>query len=169
MKTKLILSILLSFAPLLASAHKSFISIANMEYNERHKEIEVSLKLTAHDFEHILEKKYGKQIHIENVMEGSDVDQFIIEYVKKHFSVMSGAEKTTLNYIGKEVTVKDELFFYFTIENVKNPAKIVVRNTFLFEIFEQQQNIIHYKLKGNTKSLTLVSLIKEGTIFFDEH
>jgi hypothetical protein len=167
MKAKLILSILLSFSSLLASAHKSFISIASMEYNEKHKDIEVTLKLTAHDFEHILEKKYGKQIHIENVMEGSDVDKFIIEYIKKHFSVVSETEKTTLNYIGKEVTVKDELFFYFTIENIKNPSNISVKNTFLFEIFEQQQNIIHYKLKGNTKSLTLVSLKKEGTLFFD--
>ena len=55
MKSKLILSILLSFTTLFASAHKSFISISNMEYNQKEKQIEVSLKLTAHDFEHILE------------------------------------------------------------------------------------------------------------------
>ena len=167
MKSKLILFISLSFFSLFASAHKSFISIANMEYNETEKKIEVSLKLTAHDFEHILEKKYGKQIHIENVKTGSNVDQFIIAYINKHFRVASESEKTKLIYIGKEVTIKDELFFYFTLKNVKNPSKIVVNNTFLFEIFEQQQNIIHYKLKGKTKSLTLVSLKKEGTLFFD--
>ena len=164
---KLILSILLSFASLFASAHKSFISIADMEYNEKEKHIEVSLKLTAHDFEHVLEKKFGKQIHIENVKAKSVIDQFIINYVITHFNVESGAEKAVINYIGREVTIKDELFFYFTIQNVKEPSKIVVKNTFLFEIFQQQQNIIHYKLKGKTKSLTLVSLKKEGTLFFD--
>jgi len=167
MKSKLILSILLMFASLFASAHKSFISISNMEYNETTKEIEVSLKLTAHDFEHVLEKKFGKQIHIENVIEGTEVDKFIINYISKHFNIQSESEKGLFNYIGREVTIKDELFFYFTIKNVKNPLKIVVKNTFLFEIFQQQQNIIHYKLKGKTKSLTLVSLKKEGILFFD--
>lgn len=167
MKIKLLLSLMLSFASLTASAHKSFISISNMEYNETEKQIEVSLKLTAHDFEHVLEKKFGKQIHIENVKAGSEVDKFIINYIKTHFSVKSGSELAVFNYVGREVTVKDELFFYFTISNVKNPSKIVVRNTFLFEIFQQQQNIIHYKLKGKTKSLTLVSLKKEGILLFD--
>jgi hypothetical protein len=167
MKSKLILSILLSFTTLFASAHKSFISISNMEYNQKEKQIEVSLKLTAHDFEHILENKYGKQIHIENVKKGSDVDKFILDYINKNFLVKSSSQKAKLIYVGREVTVKDELFFYFTIKNVVNPSKIVVKNTFLFEIFEQQQNIIHYKLKGKTKSLTLVSLKKEGTLFFD--
>ena len=167
MKTKLILSILLSFSTLVASAHKSFISIANMEYNESNKTIEVSLKLTAHDFEHILEKQFGKQIHIENVEKGTEIDLFIINYIKKHFTVQSQHEKTLLKYVGKEVTIKDELFFYFTIHNIEKPNNIVVKNTFLFEIFEQQQNIIHYKLKGQTKSLTLISIKKEGTLNFE--
>lgn len=167
MKSKLVLSFLLAFTSFFASAHKSFISITNMEYNETEKQLEVSLKLTAHDFEHILEKEFGKQIHIENVKKGSKIDLFIIAYLTKHFSVTSANENGTLNYVGREVTIKDELFFYFTVKKIKNPSRIVVKNTFLFEIFKQQQNIIHYKLKGKTKSLTLVSLKKKGILLFD--
>jgi len=167
MKLKLIVSILLTFVSFFSNAHKSFISISDMEYNESTKEIEVSLKLTAHDFEHVLEKKFGKQIHIENVKRGTEVDKFIMDYIVKHFNVTSESEQAVLKYVGREVTIKDELFFYFTIKNVNNPSKVVVKNTFLFEIFEQQQNIIHYKLKGKTKSLTLVSLKKEGILSFD--
>jgi len=165
MKIKLLFTLLLSFTVLYSNAHKSFISIANMEYNESLKQIEVSLKLTAHDFEHVLEKQFGKQIHIENVKKGSVIDKYIVSYLKKHFKVKSQNENTQLKYVGREVTIKDELFFYFTINNIEKPNTIVVQNTFLFELYKQQQNIIHYKYKGQTKSLTLVSLKREG--FFD--
>ncbi len=138
-------------------AHKTYVSIANMEYNSKTKQIEVSLKLTAHDFEHVLEHHFKKEYHIENIPDSSKIGLFIQNYVKTHFKVWSEKKLTTFTYVGKEVTVRDDLYFYFTFSNIINPKNIVVTNTFLFEMFPKQQNIIHYKYANQTKSVTLIS------------
>jgi len=153
-----LLSITFSFA------HKSYVSIANMDYNPTLNQIEVSLKLTAHDFEHILENKFGRTIHLETVLPDSEEEKFIINYLKTHFKISSDDKGLEFNYVGKEVNVKDELYFYFTLNNVTNPKKITVVNTFLFEIFQQQQNLIHYKYESRTKSVTLILSKQKGTI-----
>lgn len=152
---KILLSFILVVNISTAMAHKSYISIANMEYNNTKNQIEVSLKLTAHDFEYILEKKFNKRIHIENVKDTSKVGKFIQTYILKHFQVYSQKKQTKFNYVGKEVTVRDELYFYFTFTQVLDPLHIWVSNTFLFDLFSKQHNIIHYKIKNKTKSVTL--------------
>lgn len=156
MKT-LFLTLITLFSLNIALAHKTYVSIANMEYNSKSKQIEVSLKLTAHDFEHVLENQFKKEYHIENVPDSSEVGLFIKNYVKTHFKVWSEKKACQFTYVGKEVTVRDDLYFYFTFSNITNPKNIIVSNTFLFEMFSKQQNIVHYKYANQTKSVTLIS------------
>jgi hypothetical protein len=156
MKRIIILLILvISYSP--ANAHKTYVSIADMQYDTITQEIEVSLKLTAHDFEHILEKKYNQKMHIENISDSSVVGLFIQNYLKTHFKIESKAQLAQFNYVGKEVTLRDELYFYFTFSKVLNPQQIKVSNTILFEMFTKQQNIVNYQYINQTKSVTLTN------------
>ena len=164
---KIIFSLLITFSASTLMAHKSFISIANMEYNEKTEELEVSLKLTAHDFEHILENEFKKRIHIENVADSSLIGVFIKKYIQEHFIIISQKKQAEFNYVGKEVTIRDDLFFYFTFKHVIDPLNIIVSNTCLFELFLKQQNIIHYKFKDKTKSVTLIPSIRKGAISYN--
>ena len=166
MMKKVILSLLVVMSLTLSYAHKSYVSIANMEYNEQEEQIEVSLKLTAHDFEHILENEFNQRIHIENVADSSKIGLFIQSYIEKHFTILSQKQKSIFSYIGKEVTVRDDLYFYFTFKQILDPLNITVSNTFLFGLFLKQQNIVHYKIKGKTKSVTLIPSIREGKISY---
>ncbi|PZE15775.1 hypothetical protein DNU06_16505 [Putridiphycobacter roseus] len=141
----------------MAFGHKSYISIATMEYNEKLGQIEVSLKLTAHDFEHILDQKFSKSIHIENVLDSSEVGQFIQAYLMDHFTIKSDGQAASMHYVGKEVTLRDDLYFYFTFKPILNPSHIIIQNSILFELFSEQQNRVHYKYKGDFKSGTLTT------------
>lgn len=164
---KLILSLLILVSANVLLAHKSFVSIANMEYNDKEEQIEVSLKLTAHDFEHILENEFKERIHIENVPDSSKIGLYIQNYIEKHFTITSQKKQAEFNYIGKEVTVRDDLYLYFTFKQILDPLHIIVSNTFLFELFLKQQNIIHYKIKDKTKSVTLIPSIKKGELSYN--
>lgn len=148
-------------------AHGYFVSTANMEYDDLTKSIEVSVKLTAHDFEHILENKFAQRIHIENVADTSEIGLFVQSYLKEHFVVTSAGVAGQFGYTGKEVTLRDELFFYFTFSGVNDPAAIQIKNTLLFTEFPQQQNIVHYKWGERTKSVTLVAAKPESEIKLD--
>ena len=139
-----------------AQAHNYFVSTANMEYDDSTQQIEVSVKMTAHDFEHVLEMKYQQRLHIETISDTSEIGMFIQEYLKENFVISSGGKACNFNYYGKEVTLRDELFFYFSFGEVVDPDAIHVKNTLLFSSFAQQQNIVHYKHGTKSKSVTLV-------------
>lgn len=148
-------------------SHKSYISISDYEYNSKTKEIEASLKITAHDFEYILEKKFNKRIHIEQIVDSSIVGQYLQLYLKKNIQISSAGQQTEFNYVGKQVNLRDELHFFFTFKHVLNPSSILVRNTLLFDLFSKQQNIIHYKYGGVLKSITLFADKSSGKIDFN--
>jgi hypothetical protein len=147
---------------LTAFAHKSYISITDMAYNIELKRIEVSIKLTAHDFEYVLEKRFKNSVEIDKVKDGSKEDLYIQEYISKNFIVKSNNVLAKFNYVGKEVNLRDELYFYFTFTSIDDFKKLIVTNTMLFETYQQQQNIVHYTVNNKTKSATLANKIKSG-------
>jgi len=153
---KSVITFLALIMVLTAHAHNYFVSTANMEYDDSTKQIEVSVKMTAHDFEHILEMKYQQRLHIETIADTSEIGKFVQAYLKENFVISSGDKVCDFNYYGKEVTLRDELFFYFSFSNIVNPDAIHIKNTLLFNSFAQQQNIVHYKHGAKSKSVTLV-------------
>ena len=150
-----------------AFGHKYFVSIAELEYNASKNRIEGSLKLTAHDFEVVLEERFAKALEIEKIADTSVVGSYIKNYLSDHFKLYSGGIQAIPSYIGKEVNLRQELFFYFTFTGINNPKEIEVINSILFAQFPKQQNIVHYKYQERTKSVTLVSSKKHEKITFD--
>jgi hypothetical protein len=59
------------------------------------------------------------------------------------------------------------LYVHFFFSNMTNPKAITIVNTLLFERFQEQQNIVHYKLNDQTKSITLIPLKPSASINFD--
>lgn len=164
---KRILTFLLVITLIPATAHKFYVSIAEMEYEEGQDRIKVSLKLTAHDFEHVLEDKFDEHIHIEKYNDTSKVIQYAIEYLSSNIQLFSNDKRAEFQYLGKEVTLRDELYFYFTFNKISNPATVKIVNSLLFSFSDQQQNIVHYKYKDQTKSVTLIPSQPEALISFD--
>ncbi len=148
-------------------AHGYYVSTSNMEYNTQTETIDVSIKTTAHDFEQILETKYNIRIHIETIADSSEIGLYIQTYLNENYTLKSNEVQATMKYIGKEVTLRDELFFFISFSGVKNPKTIQIRNTLLFTEFPQQQNIVHYKLGDLSKSVTLVAAKPESELKFE--
>ena len=148
-------------------AHKFYVSIADMKYNEAKQRIEGSVKLTAHDFEAVLENKFGQKYELETIVDSSEVGRYIQTYLASHVKLFSNDKQAVPTYLGKEITLRGDLYFYFTFTQIANPAEITIFNTLLFELFPKQQNIIHYQYKEQTKSVTLVPSKTHEKIRFD--
>lgn len=161
-----IFALLVIMASFNGLAHKFYITIADMEYNEEKARIEVSLKMTAHDFEWILEQKFKQKFVIEEVNDSSKVGEYMQAYLGQNFQLFSENKKADFNYLGKEVTDREDLYFYFTFTSLSNPAHINIISNLLFSISDLQQNIIHYKYKTETKSVTLVPSQNEAELKF---
>jgi hypothetical protein len=151
----------------LTFGHNYYVSIANMEYKEAENQVDVSLKMTAHDFEYLLEMKYNLRLHMEDIADSSEIGRFAQQYLGENFQLISGGEAAPMVYVGKEVTLRDELFFYFSFTGIKDPKTIQIKNQLLFTLFPQQQNIVHYKHGEKTKSVTLVPAAHTAEIKID--
>lgn len=163
---KNLLIMLLMIAAANGFSHKFYISIADMEYNEEKERIEVSLKMTAHDFEWVLEQRFKSRCTIEEIADSSEVGEYAQDYIRQNFQLFSQNEQCLFTYIGKEVTNTEELYFFFTFSMIKNPAHINIISNLLFSISDLQQNIVHYKYKNQRKSLTLVPSQNKGELKF---
>lgn len=148
-------------------AHQYFVSVADLAYNESKQRIEGSLKLTAHDFEEVLKAKFNRPIQMEDVADSSTVGRYIQNYLAQNVKIFSGGKEAIPTYLGKEVSITQELYFYFTFSNIANPKSIKVMNTILFDFFPEQQNIVHYTYNHQTKSVTLVPTKNEDIIVFE--
>lgn len=147
-----------------AFSHKFYISIADMEYDTIHNRINVSLKVTAHDFELVLQRKFERSIDLEAVSDSSEVNVYIKQYLKHNFKIYSQDIPLEMTYLGREVNERDELYFYFYFTDVTDPTTISIINKLLFSVSDQQQNIVHYKYLDRTKSVTLVASKSEDSI-----
>lgn len=165
MKLKLLLITLLLSG--FAFSHKFYVSITDLEYNSEKERIEGSMKLTAHDFEEVLKSHFDRKILIDEVSDTSEVGSFMQQYLASHFRIISDGVAAEPHYMGKEVNLRQELYFYFTFTGVKSPTNIEVMNTVLFGLFPSQQNIVHYRFKERTKSVTLVPSKTHGKIYFE--
>ena len=167
MINRLFILLILTSCSFAAFGHKYYVSIAELEYNATKNRIEGSLKMTAHDFEEVLNEKFGKKMEIENIVDTSDAGIYMKTYLTDHFKLYSEGEQAIPNYVGKEVNLRQDLFFYFTFTGIVNPKKVKIINTILFAQFPHQQNIVHYKYHERTKSITLVPSKKHEKISFD--
>lgn len=164
---KVILTSLLFLISSSIFAHKFYVSIADLAYNDTKQRIEGSLKLTAHDFEEVLKAKFNRSFLMEEVKDSSAEGRYVQLYLMQNFKVFSGGKELVPNYLGKEVSLTQDLYFYFTFSAVPNPQRIKVYNTLLFDLFPKQQNIVHYTYNHQTKSVTLVPTKNNDSIVFE--
>lgn len=151
--------LLFLFVSLSVQAHKHYISITELEWKAEKSQFEASVKLTAHDFEHLLEDEGLSSIHIENMKEGDEHYKKTLEVLTRDFRVYVDEEQCEIQFIGWEVSKDDQLYFYVTfIPQTKERFKqVTVSQNLLFAKYPQQQNIVHFKHEDHVKSETLIT------------
>jgi len=154
--------------PMLISSttHKFYVSTTNVEYVKEKKAIQIITKIFTEDLEQALRARYGPSISLDSKKE-TDTD---VAYVKKYLfqklkiTVDGVAEK--FNFIGKEYDI-DIIKVYFEIENISDLKSIEIENKVLFDMFPEQQNIIHLKTPDNRRSLILDKANPKGVLNFE--
>jgi len=144
--------LILFIIPLTAfSVHKYYISLCEIEHNEKQNSVQITLGMFIDDIELTLNKNHKTKLNIATVDEYSAIDQYFEEYLNKHFIITINNKLKAYEYIGKEYE-DDIVRFYLEIPYIEHIQSISVKNTSLIKFFEDQQNII--KIKANQKHKT---------------
>jgi hypothetical protein len=154
---------LLSFVTI----HKFYVSVTEVKYSEKDKSLQILLRIFIDDIEKTLEERYAVNTELATPKENKEVNKYLERYINDKLTIKINGVKSKLSFLGKEYDV-DIMKCYVEIENVdyESLQQIEVSNEILFEQFEEQQNIIHFRLPDRVKSFLLVKGNYKGLLNF---
>lgn len=152
--------ILLNINPLDASGtnpcHDYYLSLCEMDYNEKSNSLEISIRVFNDDLEKAVFNFNKGQIYDVYGKPTDESTNKIKEYLFSKFSVrFDNRAASTPEFVGWE-TQEGAIWSYLEIKNAGNFKSITVRNSLLMEIFERQKNLIYLKKNNTEKSVILV-------------
>lgn len=151
MKFKLYFLLLLIIPLASFKSHKYYISLCEIEHVKDQNSIQITLGLFIDDIELTLNKNHNIKFNLDTENEIENIEDYYEKYLNKHFEIEVNHELKPYTFIGKEYD-EDIVRFYLEINSVNQIKSISVKNTSLFQYFEDQQNII--KIYANNKHKT---------------
>lgn len=136
------------------NAHKFYMSITEIEYNEKNKSLEVVITFFINDLEEVLEKENDAKIYLGSEKENVKADDFLKKYLSQHFIIEQEKGSLAFNYIGKEVD-KDYAYAYIEFKGFKKKSSSLLTNTLLINYFPEQTNKVNFSSSYKTSSFTL--------------
>jgi hypothetical protein len=152
LKAAVIASIILCFA--FAPAHKFYVSITKVEYVKEKGAVQLISKIFIDDLEAVFKERYDPNITLDETSTNPDLNSYISKYLDQKIKVVINGEPQQLRFIGKEYDV-ETLVCYIEILNVPDVKTIEITNKVLFELFPEQQNILHFKTTKGRRSKIL--------------
>jgi len=148
--------IFLLIIPLLAfSAHKYYVSMTKIKYVKEEEAIQITMRFFIDDVEKTLNNRFKKDFKLATTEEDKEADKFINLYIHQKFEVKINNQLIEYTFLGKEYK-NDIVFFYLESTDIHNINSIEIKNSMLFEMFEEQQNFIKIYMNDQIKTMVLM-------------
>ena len=167
MKTfKFVLLILL--LPLLAysTAHKFYVSVTQVEYIKEKQTVQIISRIFIDDFEELIRQRYDEGITLDTSKEEIQIDFYIERYLQEKIKIKINDSIQTLVFIGKEYE-DDIIYCYLEIKNISVIKSFEITNQILFDLYDEQQNIVKTNINSKNKSFILISQNDKGVLNFN--
>ena len=150
--------LILFLLPLFAftSMHKYYISVTQINYVKEKESIQIISRIFIDDFENALKSAYDEDIVLAVKDETEIIDAYMDQYLQDKIKLRVNNKDVTLNFIGKEYE-GDIVKCYLEVEHVKYIDSFSIINKVLFELQEDQKNIVKMKINSKNKSAILTS------------
>jgi hypothetical protein len=159
--------LLLLLLPLFAFTivHKFYVSVTNIEYYKKEDALQITSRLFTDDFEKVLEERYEINAQLATPEELSTADSFIQKYFQARFLVKINGQDVPFQFLGKQFD-NDLMICYLEIPRIKleQVKSIEIQNELLMDLFEEQKNILHFKIKDQKKSFVLIRENNKGML-----
>lgn len=135
--------------------HPFHVGSVEINYNAKSKTFEITGRFFLDDLENGLSKKYGKPFHFNDAKYKSQLNDALKAYCSEYFKLKVNTKFLQVNFIGYEED-QESVNIYLESEPVQNPKKIEAAVSLLYNLFDDQINIVHIIVNGQRKSEKLV-------------
>lgn len=151
MKKIAIISVLFSILFLSFSFHPYHVGSVEFNYNQKSKTFQVSGRFFMDDLENAVNKKYGKSLHFQDKKYEKEMNEALKNYAAEYLKLKVNNQFLKINYLGYQED-KEGVDVFLESETVENPKKVETSVSFIYNLFDDQMNIIHIIVNGQRKS-----------------
>ena len=146
-------------------AHKFYVSVTNISYSEKDRSLQITSRIFIDDFEEVLLERFGFESHLATDTESKQANEYIEKYLKTKFLMFIDGEQRQFNFLGKKYD-NDIMICYLEVPelDIDDVKSIEVQNELLTDLFDEQQNVVHFKIKGKKKSFVLIKENNKGML-----
>jgi len=146
--------------------HPLHVSVTEIEYDEKEKELEIVMRMFTDDLENsIRADAHLPELDLLNPPSGHTTEALVKKYVLARLQITLDGKVQKLNFLGIEKD-DDAVTAYIQVSQVKRWKTITVLNSVIHETYDDQSNIVHITLGGTVRSLRLMRNNPSGTITF---
>ncbi|MBW7675889.1 DUF6702 family protein [Chryseobacterium chendengshani] len=131
--------------------HPYHVGSVEINYNSKSKTFEITGRFFLDDLENGLGKKYGKAYHFNDIKYKAQINEALRNYSSEYFKLKADNRFLKINYIGFEED-SESVNVYLETEVVSNPKKVEAAVSFLYNLLDDQINLVHIIINGNRKS-----------------
>lgn len=154
---------LFAFTPI----HKYYVSVTQINYVKEQASVQITTRIFIDDFENVLRQRYDENITLAGKNELKINATYIERYLNEKIKIKINNKAAKLNFIGKEYDA-DIMLCYLEIEDVILIDSIQITNQLLFDLFQEQQNIVKTKINSKQNSFLLIYQKDNTTLNFNK-
>ncbi len=158
--------VLILSAGLMSFAHKFYVSIYQIDYAPEKKMLQITARIFTDDLNDALAKKYKRKTFLGEKNESSADVGLMQKYLLENFAIKVNNKPVAINFLSRELE-NNVIICYFNVKGATKIQSMEIRNTALFELFPEQQNIINTRVLGQRKSLLLTEDSPAGLLKFE--
>lgn len=146
-------------------SHEFYLSVMHIDYSEKDDALQITARVFIDDLERAIEERYGERTQLATESESVNANALVEKYLRARFGLEIDGRPTEIDYLGKEYDT-DMAVCYLEVPKVglTKVKTVRVRNEILTDVFDDQKNIVHFKINGKKKSFLLVKENNSGTL-----
>ena len=141
-------------SPAMKAVHPFYVSVTEVNHSAMEKTLQVSIKTFAEDIEKALETNYKTAIDISKESDKATFERLFPDYFTRHIAFTVDGKRMPMQFLGFEKD-KESVWCYFQVDNVSTVKKLDIANTILYDLTEDQINIMHVTVGGKRQSTKL--------------
>ncbi len=139
--------------------------MTNIEYSNKDNSLQITSRIFIDDLEKVLEERYDVQTYLSTEGESEEANYYIEKYIRSKLVLSTDGKDRTFVFLGKKYD-NDLIICYLEIEDIdlSTLKTIEIENDILTDMFEEQQNIVHFRINGKKKSFLLLKENNKGLL-----
>ncbi len=131
--------------------HPYHVGSVEFNYNSKTKTFEITGRFFLDDLENGINKKFGTVLHFQDEKFKEKMNETVEKYILDYLKLKADNKLLKIKYLGYEES-SESVDVFLESEPVNPPKKVETSVSVLYNLFDDQMNIIHIIVNGKRQS-----------------